>query len=69
MIYTVVSTNDNGYDFLIPSIEMVTLDKEKAINYANELMDDKRVQLDYVDVEEWTETESKYILELTRLRR
>jgi len=69
MIYTVVSTSDNGYDALIPSIEMVTLDREKAINYANELMNDKSLQLDYVDVEEWIETESKYILELTKGRR
>jgi len=69
MIYTVVSFSDNGFYFS-PETEMITLDRKKAINYANELMGAKSIWIDCINVEEWTsETESECILELTRLRR
>jgi len=66
MIYTVTICNNNGYNPLISTVVMVTINEQVAINYANELMDNKNIWSDFVDVEEWkSETESECILQLT----
>ena len=67
MIYTVIiSSSNNGFDDLTSTVVMVTINEQLAINYANELMDNKSILIDFINVNEWTsETESTQILSLT----
>ena len=64
MIYTVISEVSDGYEGVHRHVQMVTTDKDKAINHAREIMGKGNVY-DSIEVESWeNETEQKEVFDI-----